>query len=113
MSLQALAVKPQRRRVLIVVSLAIGRSFVRHCHGFVMYGESPRQDRLPQRLRALQVRVDLGLDFADDGEAAVDFGDDAVLLGQVGSVASALASARPCQIADRSASGAWSWRDER
>jgi hypothetical protein len=41
--------------------------------------ESSRQHRLTQRLRALQVRVDLGFDFADDREAAVDFGDDAVL----------------------------------
>jgi hypothetical protein len=43
--------------------------------------EGARHHRLPQRLRALQVRVDLGLDLADDGEAAVDFGDDAGLRG--------------------------------
>ena len=36
---------------------------------------------MAERLRALQVGVDLGLDFADDRQAAVNFGDDAVSLG--------------------------------
>lgn len=49
-------------------------------YGLVRSSEGFGQDGLPQRLRAFQVRVDLGFDFADDGEAAVDFGDDAVLL---------------------------------
>ena len=30
---------------------------------------------MPQCLRALEVGVDLGFDFADDGQVAVDFGD--------------------------------------
>ena len=34
------------------------------------------QNRLPQCLRALEVGIDLGFDFADDGQVAVDFGDD-------------------------------------
>ena len=37
------------------------------------------QNRLPQCLRALEVGVDLGFDFADDGQVAVDFGDDSDL----------------------------------
>lgn len=41
--------------------------------------ESLGQDRLPQGLSALQVRVDFSLDFADDRAAAVDFGDDPAL----------------------------------
>ena len=41
--------------------------------------ERPRQHRLPQRLRAFEVGAHLGLDLADDGQTAVDFGDDAVL----------------------------------
>lgn len=38
------------------------------------------QDGLAQRLGALQVGFDLGFDAAGDGEAAVDFGDDAFAL---------------------------------
>ena len=37
------------------------------------------KDRLPQPLRTLEIRLNLGLGFAGDGEQAVDFGDDAVL----------------------------------
>ena len=33
------------------------------------------QNRLPQCLRALELGIDLGFDFADDGQVAVDFGD--------------------------------------
>ncbi len=44
--------------------------------------ERPRQHRLAQRLGALEVGVHLGLDLADDGQAAIDFGDDAVLFGE-------------------------------
>lgn len=43
-------------------------------------GEGLCEDRLPQGLRTFQVGIDLGFEFADDGEAAVDFGDDALLL---------------------------------
>lgn len=39
----------------------------------------PGQRRLPQRLRALEVGIDLGFDFADDGQVAIDFGDDSDL----------------------------------
>jgi hypothetical protein len=42
--------------------------------------EGRRQHRLPQCLRTLEVRIDLGLDFADDGQAAFDFGDDPMLM---------------------------------
>ncbi len=35
---------------------------------------------MPQRLSALEIDINLGFDFADDGQAAVDFGDDPVLL---------------------------------
>jgi hypothetical protein len=38
------------------------------------------QDSASKGLRALQVGVDLGLHLTDDGEAAVDFGDDSRLL---------------------------------
>ena len=41
--------------------------------------KSVLQSRLPQRLRALEVGIDLGFDFADDGQVAVDFGDDSNL----------------------------------
>lgn len=34
---------------------------------------------MPHALGALEVGFHLGLGFADDGEAAVDFGDDAAL----------------------------------
>jgi hypothetical protein len=40
------------------------------------------QDGLTQGLSALEVGIDLGLDAAGDGEAAVDFGDDAMLFGE-------------------------------
>jgi len=49
---------------------------------FASVRESPCQHSPPQRLRALQVCVDLRLNLADDREAAVYFGDDAVLLGK-------------------------------
>ena len=39
------------------------------------------QDGLAQALGALEVGVHLGLGFAQDGKAALDFGDDAVLFG--------------------------------
>ena len=38
------------------------------------------QSAVSQRLRALEVGVDFGFDFADDGQMAVDFCDDAGLL---------------------------------
>jgi len=44
--------------------------------------EGPLQDRLPQGIGSLQVRVDLGFNLANDGEAAVDFGDDSALLDE-------------------------------
>jgi hypothetical protein len=44
--------------------------------------EGTRQDRLPQRLGALEIGLDRGLGFAGDGQQAVDFGDDAVLFGE-------------------------------
>lgn len=44
------------------------------------HGEGLGQDGLAQRLGALEIGLDLGFDAADDGEAAVDFGDDAPLL---------------------------------
>ena len=39
------------------------------------------QNGLSQRLSALEVGVDLGFDFTDDGQVAVDFGDDSGLFG--------------------------------
>jgi hypothetical protein len=37
---------------------------------------------MPQRLRTLEVGIDLSLNFADDGQVAIYFGDDSSLLGE-------------------------------
>lgn len=44
--------------------------------------ERATEDRLPQPRGALQVGKDGGLEFFGAAEAALDFGDDAVLLGK-------------------------------
>ena len=45
-------------------------------------GEGSRQHRLAQRLSAFEVGAHLGLDLADDGQLAIDFGNDTVLFGE-------------------------------
>ena len=37
---------------------------------------------MPQRLTTLVIRINLGFDFVDDGETAVDFFDDAFLFSE-------------------------------
>jgi len=44
--------------------------------------EGALEDGLAEALGAFEVGVDGGFELADDGEAAVDFGDDAVLFGE-------------------------------
>lgn len=44
--------------------------------------ELASQNGLAQHVRALQIRVDLRLDLTNDRAAAIDFGDDTVLLIQ-------------------------------
>ena len=44
--------------------------------------ERPGKYGLAQALGAPEVGIHLGLGFAQEGEAAVDFGDDAVLFGE-------------------------------
>jgi hypothetical protein len=46
--------------------------------------EGALQDGLAQPLGALQVGLDLHFKLVNHGEAALDFGDDAVLLGEWG-----------------------------
>ncbi len=50
--------------------------------GDQLAGEGGGEDGLAQALGALEIGLHLGLGFAQDGEAAVDFGDDAVLFGE-------------------------------
>ena len=45
-------------------------------------GKDLAQDGLAQVLGVPEVGVHLGLSYAQEGEATVDFGDDAVLFGE-------------------------------
>ena len=47
-------------------------------------GKSLRQRCLPQCLRVLQVGIDLGFDFTDDGQVAVNLSDHADLFSKRG-----------------------------
>jgi hypothetical protein len=47
---------------------------------FTLEREGTCQRRLPQRLHALEVGINLGFDFTDEGQVVVAFGDDSGLL---------------------------------
>lgn len=49
------------------------------CTGQQVAGKGPAQNGLTQALGAFEVGFDLGFCFADEGEVAVDFGDNLVL----------------------------------
>jgi hypothetical protein len=57
-----------------------GRGFVVGVLGDEAALKGALEDRLAQPLGAAEVRLDGGLQRGDDGEAALDFFDDAVLL---------------------------------